>query len=77
MFKESGLNTSVPLSEDEEFERMMTLNDGETSFDAMGKQIDDVIDAVASEFEMPPMGVSMEGDSSMDVERRRTKEFRF
>ena len=41
------------------------------------KQIDDVIDAVASEFEMPPMGVSMEGDSSMDVERRRTKEFRF
>ena len=68
---------TVPLSEEEEFERMMTLNDGETSFDVMGKQIDDVIDAVASEFEMPPMGVSMEGDNSMDVERRRTKEFRF
>ena len=71
---------TVPLSEDEEFERMMTLGDGETSFDAMGKQIDDVIDAVASEFEMPPMGVSIEGSDDgkgQSEQAGRMKEFRF
>ena len=72
---------TVPLSEDEEFERMMTLNDGETSFDHLGRRIDDAIEAVASEFEMPNIGGSLEGNNviggSMGKEVSRIKEFRF